>query len=141
MITGRANGTKSAFLDGHVVRSADRAIVAGSFSSVLSEHCDLPAPPPATLRFDHCQRTTATGSASDNVDECVTVAHSDQIFRAEDPWLALETLMSSRRNPVLVTMEGFGVMDLPPGADKVEERMWMVVLGEITANQIADDLS
>ncbi|KAL8570876.1 hypothetical protein ACOMHN_023549 [Nucella lapillus] len=58
--------------------------------------------------------------------------------RLEGLWKGAEGVMGARRSRVREVMEEFGVADVAPASDQLEEELWRVVEGESTLQEAAD---
>lgn len=53
-------------------------------------------------------------------------------------WENLERTMSAKQTQVLQVLEDFGIADVEPQSDELEEQIWRVVQGEITFQEAVD---
>ena len=89
---------------------------------------------------DSCSdRLQSSDQRPSESSEVVRFSHPDDVSRREkELWDKLELVMAARQFHVQKVMEEFGVADVPPNSDELEEQVWKVVQGEITMQEATD---
>ena len=65
-------------------------------------------------------------------------SHSDSSSKEQDLWQKVESIMAARQSQVQQALEEFGISDVQPSSDQLEEQVWKVVQGELTQQEAAD---
>lgn len=126
-----------------------------SLGADVKRHSPLPSDAQESCLFFGDRHTTSSETASklglvfvapkesknartDPAQEGAITLSSIPNPQLDELWKKAESVMAARKSSVREVMEEFGIADVPPVTDELEEQLWQVVEGELTLQEAAD---
>lgn len=96
-----------------------------------------------SLRGHYPQSRSGSRPENNNTDHIIlSTSQSAESLNSteqeEDLWRQVENIMSNKQEQVLCVLEDFGIADIEPSSDALEEQIWRVVQGETSLQEVMD---
>ncbi|KAK7486635.1 hypothetical protein BaRGS_00022160 [Batillaria attramentaria] len=95
-------------------------------------------PPPLQFTGSDSKKRKTKAKISDKSRKLNLTDSSTMTSAEQELWQKLEGTMSAKQTQVLHVLEEFGIADVEPQSDALEEQIWRVVQGEITFQEAVD---